>query len=283
VKVLFVFVDGVGLRPPAGDNPVNPAVCPALCRLIETCAVPIDACLDVHGLPQSATGQATLYTGVNAAQAMGRHMEGFPGPSLRALINADNLLLGLRRQNRRCRFANAHVADSIEAVRARPFKSVTTVMALTCPETLCLQEDLMSNQALHHDITRASLLARGYAVPVITPAQAADDLVQIALAHDFTLFEFFLTDHAGHSRREADAATTLAGFDAFLRPLAELARETGLLFVLTSDHGNIEDMSHHSHTLNPVPLAAFGPGADLLQRDARSLLDVTPRLLRLLA
>ena len=30
MKLLFVFIDGLGLRPPAADNPVNPEVCPAL-------------------------------------------------------------------------------------------------------------------------------------------------------------------------------------------------------------------------------------------------------------
>jgi len=275
-------MDGVGLRAPAADNPICPAVCPTLCRLIANFGTPIDTCLDVPGLPQSATGQATLYTGINAAQAMGRHMEGFPGPSLRALIKAGNLLMSLRGLNRRCRFADAYMADSIEQVRARHFQSVTTVMALTCPETLALQDDLRSNQAVCHDITRASLLEKGYTGSVITPAQAAEHLIQIALAHDFTLFEFFLTDLAGHSRRFDQGTSTLALFDAFLSPLDRLAHETGLLFVLTSDHGNIEDMSHHSHTANPVPLVAFGPGAEVMLKNARSLMDVTPRLVHLL-
>jgi hypothetical protein len=275
-------MDGVGLRAPAADNPVNPVVCPTLCHLIRDFSIPIDTCLDVPGLPQSATGQATLYTGLNAAQAMGRHMEGFPGPSLRTFIQEGNLLLTLRRHNLHCRFADAYTADNVEEIRARRFKSVTTVISLTCPETMSLREDLLANQAVFHDITRASLLDKGYPGPVITPAKAAEHLIQIALANDFTLFEFFLTDLAGHSRQLAQAVSTLALLDAFLLPLAAMARETKLLFVLTSDHGNIEDMSHHSHTVNPVPLVAFGPGSDVLRKDACSLMDVTPRLVKLL-
>ena len=65
MKVVFLFVDGVGLRPPAADNPVNPEVCPTLCRLIEKYGKPVDARLGVEGIPQSATGQATMFTGVN--------------------------------------------------------------------------------------------------------------------------------------------------------------------------------------------------------------------------
>ena len=86
MRIVFLFIDGVGLHAPAPDNPVNPEVCPTLCRLIAQHAVPIDACLSMPGLPQSATGQATMFTGVNAPVFMGRHCEGFPGPSLRKKI-----------------------------------------------------------------------------------------------------------------------------------------------------------------------------------------------------
>ncbi len=47
------------------------------------------------------------------------------------------------------------------------------------------------------------------------------------------------------------------------------------LLVVTSDHGNLEDLSTKSHTRNPVPLLAVGPGADAFA-GAASLTDVTP-------
>ena len=56
MKAVFLFIDGLGIREPAADNPVNPEVCPALWRLIDRHSRPIDACLGVEGLPQSATG-----------------------------------------------------------------------------------------------------------------------------------------------------------------------------------------------------------------------------------
>ena len=70
VKVLFLFIDGVGLRASAKDNPVHAGNCPVLCHLLEEHAVFIDACLDTKGLPQSATGQTAMFTGVNASQYM---------------------------------------------------------------------------------------------------------------------------------------------------------------------------------------------------------------------
>jgi len=282
VKILFLFIDGLGLRAPAADNPLTPAVCPALYRLITEHAVPLDACLGVAGLPQSATGQATLFTGINAARYVGRHMEGFPGPSLRNLITGGNLLHDLATRSRRVRFANGYLADSLDEIRARRFRSVTTVAALTVPEAICLREDLLANQAVFHDITRATMRERGYTGPLITPQQAAEHLIQIALANDFTLFEFFLTDIAGHARDPQQATDTLTLLDAFVAVAAAMAAEQELLFVLTSDHGNIECMSGHAHTLNPVPLVAVGPSAAEFQAGATSLVDVTPRLLKLL-
>ncbi len=282
MKVLFLFIDGIGLAPPAEDNPVCEAVCPAICQLLAEHAVPLDACLGVPGLPQSATGQAALFTGVNAAQAMGRHVEGFPGPSLQRIVAADHILLGLQRHGRRSRFADAYMADSIEEIRSRRFRSVTTTMALTCPSAICLRQDLLANQAVCQDITREALLNKGYAGPVIAPSQAAEHLLQVALDYDFTLFEYFQTDRAGHTADYATAAGILRLLDAFVATVSRLAQQAGLLFVLTSDHGNIESLACRTHTRNAVPLVATGPGAAALQSGMHSLTDVTPRLIQVM-
>jgi len=283
MKTLFLFVDGLGLTPPGPANPVNPEVCPLLCRLIDEESVPIDACLETKGLPQSATGQAALYTGINAAQHMGRHQEGFPGPTLRSLIESGNLFLELTHKGISCCFADAYFSESIEEVRARRFKSVTTVMALTCPQCMRLTPDMLSNQAVLHDLTRQVIVPKGYAGPIITPEKAAEHLLHIALSHDFTLFEFFLSDLAGHSQNYDQACQVLRNLDAFLGVLVPALREKNLLFILTSDHGNIEDMATRGHTTNPIPLVAFGPSAEELKIGAVRLTDLTPRLLRILS
>ena len=282
MKILFLFIDGVGLRIPAKDNPVHAGICPTLCRLIASQAVPIDACLNTAGLPQSATGQATMFTGVNASQYMGRHCEGFPGPTLRKLIEESNIFMDLARKGLRCRFADAYMVDSVDDLRVRRFKSVTTVMALTQPETISVQDDLVDNLAVAHDITRASLHEKGLAVGVITPQQAAEHLVQVGRANDFTLYEFFQTDLAGHSCNYDHACETLKTLDLFLDTVVKLSRTAGILLIITSDHGNIEDMSTRGHTRNLVPLIAVGPGTDEIKANAASLTDITPRITRLM-
>ena len=281
MKFIFLFIDGVGMREPATDNPVNPEVCPTLCRLLTDHAKPIDACLGVDGLPQSATGQATMMTGVNCPEAMGRHCEGFPGPSLRAIIERNNLFLELKRRGKRVCFADAYLVDEVGNLAARRFKSVTTVMALTTPEVVRTSADLAEDRALMQDLTRETIQDRYPDIAVITPRRAADHLIALADEHDFTFYEFFQTDVSGHSMDYARACAVLRIYDQFLRSLCNQASAKDITVAITSDHGNIENMSERGHTRNPVPFVAFGPREAELRDRVDSLKDVTPAFLSL--
>ncbi len=282
MKILFLFIDGVGLRPTAADNPVNNEVCPALCRLFTQHATPIDACLSVPGLPQSATGQATMFTGVNASVFMGRHCEGFPGPALRKKIEEYNLFLELKRRGRKVCFADSYLIDDPAELAARRFKSVTTVMALTTPEVITTVNDLALDRAVMQDITRETIQDRYPDIPVITPEEAASHLSALAQANDFTLYEFFQTDVAGHSMDYVRACATLRLYDRFLAALLRYTAAAGITLVMTSDHGNIESMNEQGHTRNPVPFATFGAQAAQMRASVKSLVDVTPAILKYL-
>jgi predicted AlkP superfamily pyrophosphatase or phosphodiesterase len=258
---------------------VNPEVCPILCRLIEKYGKPVDARLGVEGLPQSATGQATMFTGVNCAEAMGKHCEGFPGPALRRIIESDNLFLRLGKDGKKIRFADAYLVESAEELVPRRFKSVTTVMALTAPETVSTVSDLAEDRALTQDLTRETIQDRYPDIAVIPPQRAAEHLFRIALENDFTLFEFFQTDVAGHSCDYNRACAVLRVYDRFLASLVRFTEAASITLVMTSDHGNIEVMNDRSHTLDPVPFVAFGPNGAFLRERVRSLVDVTPALM----
>ena len=280
MKFIFLFIDGVGLREPATDNPITPEVCPALCRLFARHAVPIDACLAVDGLPQSATGQATMFTGVNAPIFMGRHCEGFPGPSLRKKIEEGNLFLSLKKCGKRVCFADAYLVEDAAELAARRFKSVTTVMALTTPEVIATADDLADDQAVMQDLTRETIQDRYPDIPVISPEDAAAHLFARARVNDFTLYEFFQTDVAGHSMDYARACEVLRLYDRFLAALLRYVEAAGLTLVMTSDHGNIESMDEQGHTRNPVPFVVFGPKEAEIRAAVKSLVDVTPAILR---
>ena len=281
-RVLFLLIDGVGLgvQDPA-RNPLYAGACPTLVRLLEHEAVPIDACLGVAGLPQSATGQTTLLTGVNAAQHVGRHVEGFPGPALRELIEHHNLYDQLKPLGVTTTFANAYFVSDVADVEQRRLQSVTTVAALKAFGGVRDVQRLLRNEAVYHDLTRASLRVRGYDGPIITPEEAAAHLMRVAEDYDMTLFEYFLTDRAGHKADRAALLAVLGEFDRFLASLVAFAARPGCLLALTSDHGNVESSDHRGHTMNPVPFVALGTGRECLRRRVRSVQDVTPALVEL--
>ncbi len=283
-NLILLFVDGLGLAEPAASNPVNSDVCPTLCRLIEQHSVPLDACLGVPGLPQSATGQAALFTGVNVPGEIGWHMSGFPGPRVRSFVEAGNLFLTLMRLGVSCKFANSFYNVTMADVsRHKYLRSVTTVMAMTVPATISFREDLYTGRAVTQDLTRHCMKRLVPDEETIEPEEAAQHLVTLARDHGLTLFEYFQTDRVGHSLDYAKAADILTLYDRFLTRLMELIDFEQTLLVLTSDHGNIEAMDIKTHTFAPVPLIAYGVGAGDFLTDMTRLTDVTPRIVATLA
>lgn len=279
MKIIFLFIDGVGLAAPSAANPLNKEVCPTLYRLIARHSKPIDATMGVGGVPQSATGQATMFTGVNCPEAMGRHCEGFPPAELREIIKRNNLFLELRRRGKSVRFADAYLVDEAADLETSRFKSVTTVMALTTPESISTLDDLVRGEAVMQDLTRETIQDRYPDVPIVTPPRAAEHLFAVAREHDFTLYEFFQTDVAGHSMDYARACAVLRVYDRFLAALVRYAEAARITLVMTADHGNIESIGERGHTTNPVPFIAVGPKEEFLRERVNSLVDVTPAIL----
>ncbi len=275
--ILLVFVDGLGL-PPGGVERSILAGHPALSGLLRDHCVPLDAGLGVDGVPQSATGQTALFTGVNAARRVGRHVEGFPTGPLRRILLEDNLFKRLLRMGGTCTFANAYVRRPGPSLPVL-CRSATTVMTLAAFGDTRNREALCQGRAVYHDLTRESLARSGIGgVPRISEGEAAQHLVQILRTVDVCLFEYFLTDHAGHRRAGGEAEKTLASLDRFLGRLLELLDSGSELLLLTSDHGNIEEPGVRGHSRNQVPWAAWGRGAARALGLCSSILDVSPAI-----
>src|SRR5690606_18780821 len=112
MKVIFLFVDGLGVGPETADNPflqlrlsfIEARLGGPLCQSIppfwrqDEAFFLAYATLGVDGLPQSATGQTSIFTGQNAARAMGRHISGFPMARLRRMLEAGNLFSWISRK-----------------------------------------------------------------------------------------------------------------------------------------------------------------------------------------
>lgn len=281
-RVLTIFVDGLGLgSPDPARNPVISGPCPTLRTLLAEHTSPIDPTLGVPGTPQSATGQTAMLTGINAAKHVGRHVEGFPGPELKRIIREHNIHGQLSRIGRRSTFANAYYITDIEQIVQARIQSVTTVAALSGLGSVRGMDRLLRNEAVYQDLTRSLLRPRGYEGPLVTPEESATHLLAIAREHHFTLFEYFQTDRIGHRGDMAAAHRILGELDRFMTAI--LNNAAGITLLLTSDHGNIEDMHTRSHTLNAIPFTAVGPGAATLRERVHSLTDITPAIVAHLA
>ena len=288
-RLALIFVDGVGLAPAGPGNPLTTAPTPTLRRLLggplvaervgvgkQAVLAALDATLGVDGLPQSATGQTALFTGVNAAAEVGRHVSAFPGPRLRRLIESHGLLGRLRAAGHAVTFANAYSRGFLRGLeRGAARRSVTTCLVQSGGLEFRTEADLAAGRAVSWDITRELFVAgTGAAVGAVSAAAAGAHLAAVAGGHRLTLFETFLTDLAGHRRVAITAAEAIARVDGLLAGLSGAAPDD-LTVLMTSDHGNLEDSSSRLHTRNPVPLVASGPWADRFAR-LRSILEVAP-------
>ena len=119
-------------------------------------------------------------------------------------------------------------------------------------------------------------------MPAITARQAGVNLAHLAQAHDFTLFEYFLTDAAGHKGNFKFTCTVLAEVDDLFAGILATLDLSRALLMTTSDHGNIEETLAKGHTRNPVPTILAGAGHARVAASIASLVDITPAIVEYL-
>lgn len=301
-RIIFLFLDGVGLG--SDDPAVNPlarAHLPTLSNLLagapltassgrvttsDASVTPLDATLGVPGRPQSATGQATLLTGRNVPQLVGEHYGPRPHAPVRTIVQAGTLLSQVRDAGKRFIFVNAYPPGYFEVVnRGRRVLSVMPLAAVSAGQALLTHEDLLAGRGFSADFTNEGWRTHlSFAdAPLLTPEQAGRNLAALAQAFDFVLFEHWLTDVQGH-RQEMDAAVAnLEAFDGFLGGLIAASDLAQTLIVVTSDHGNVEDLGVRQHTMNAVPGLFIGADHAAVAAQMHDLTDLAPALRRALA
>jgi hypothetical protein len=297
-RVLFLFLDGVGIGPrDAGINPFARANLPVLSALLgglpfsdaprlegeRALVMPLDANLDVDGMPQSGTGQTTLFTGLNAAALLGEHYGPYPDERLGTLLGY-NIFHRLLELDRTVMFANAYPPIFFDRIARGTDRRSATAQAVGAANVPYRTADhLRQGRAVSASLTNERWPHPDDLPPIITPREAGHNLEKLSREYDFTLFEFFLTDVAGHRPARLSAVTILERIDEFLGGiLAEFDLDDGLLLI-TSDHGNIEDSSTRRHTRNPVPAIIAGAQRQRLAARLSSLADVTPAIVELVA
>lgn len=298
-RVLFVFLDGVGLGPSGAANPLSTTRLPAFEHLAgdqawTAEATPqtqpnhvfrsIDATLGVEGLPQSGTGQATLFTGVNCAEIVGRHFGPFPHSATHPVLAEENVFQKIQQLDGlpQPAFANAYPPRFFDHVRERRRWTVTTRCCMEADVPIRGLSELREGRALTADLTGAGWSPLGHDIPTVSEADAGRQLADLARSHSLTLYEYFLTDKVGHGRLDHSPKDVLQALDDFFHAILDRMNREDELLLITSDHGNLEDLDRKTHTRHPVPLIAYGRGAHHFA-DATSIADITPRLIQLLA
>lgn len=296
--IIMIFIDGLGLGSDNREiNPLLAADLPNIRNFLKAAPTQtavgngiikpnqvfkaIDARLGVPGLPQSATGQTALFTGTNAPELTGRHINGFPTKALRDILERNSIFKQINQAGGRAVFANTFTEEYFETVRRGRWRySASTTAALAGGCRLLMVEDLNKGYAVYQDLTNEQLRAKNHPVPLITPEKAGENLVRQAKLNDFTLFEYFQTDRCGHAQDWDLALILLDRLDRFIATVVS-QMPPDFCLVITSDHGNIEDLSVKTHTLNSVPLLVLGADAESFE-GVNSLTDVCPAILNFL-
>jgi len=299
LHVVLLFLDGVGIGKKDAD--INPFFCARMPTFTTLCGgelpyapfknkstdlseiIAINATLGVSGLPQSGTGQTAIFTGINGAKKFGRHFGPHPPSILRQSIAEKNIFHKLKTIGKSVVFANAFPQRFFDYTESgtRPL-TVTTLSCRFAGLPLLTARDLQRDEAISADFIRTQWPEIGHPeIKPITSKTAGKHLAHIAAQHDFTLFEYWLTDHAGHSQKMAFAVEVLERFDEFLSGFLETFDPSNTLLMIVSDHGNIEDLATKSHTRNKVPCILVGRQRRHVAHRIKNLTHITPAIIRL--
>jgi hypothetical protein len=279
-RIILFFIDGLGV----GENhrDYNP------CYYSETGifnheSLPmggikfhLDANLATDGFPQSATGQTSIYTGINAAHLIGRHLYGFPNQPLKRLLAQESLFVKLTRQGYQCKFLNAFrpVFFTTPQIFREMRLSATTEMNRAAGLQFSTLSDIKAGRAIYHDYTNRVLRRLHFKIPEFSARDAAQVIKNESERTDLILYEYFETDRAGHERKMDNAIEQIHKIERLTSELLNLIDPVTTVLILVSDHGNLEDLRTKSHTRNPAFCGIWNIPAQVLNRKLYSITNI---------
>ncbi|MEQ9309794.1 MAG: hypothetical protein RLN90_10095 [Balneolaceae bacterium] len=276
MAVIFIFIDGVGLGEASKKNPFFVDTYESFQILSgenfsnksesilkkNHIFKPIDANLGVEGLPQSGTGQTTLFTGENASKVIGKHFGPYPHSGIKYLLKEQSIFHAVIEAGKKPYLINAYPPIFFEHAKRRNRWSCTTLMTQSAEMRLNSTEEVLNGEALTAEIVQNAWRERlNIDLPKIDTTEAARRLLNVVPNYDLVMYEYYLTDKAGHNQKIEDAQHVLKTLNEFLLHIIKEKRSEDVL-VITSDHGNLEDLSTKTHTRNEVPLFVMGEGAE---------------------
>lgn len=296
VHILLIFIDGIGLgEDDPTVNPFSAAHLPTLNGLANgyrwlastglqsterSLFIPTDATLEVEGRPQSGTGQAAIVTGRNIPALIGRHYGPKPDAQTRKHISDGTIFSKVINAGKTADMLEAYPPpwhDGINSGKRLPssYQQAVRDAGIRFKTTA----DLRNGDALSGDWT-----GEGWSqqlgirdIPIRTPYEAGQLLVALSRRFDFAFMPHWLTDLTGHRGPIEDGVRLLETLDEVMRGVMDTWRDDEGLVILTSDHGNLEDISHRQHTRNLVPTLVIGDKRDAF-KDLHDLTGIVPRI-----
>ncbi|HSW56053.1 MAG TPA: hypothetical protein VLH59_13270 [Ignavibacteriaceae bacterium] len=242
---------------------------------------PTDANLGVEGLPQSGTGQASLFCGFNAPKFVGKHFGPHPYTTTIPILQKESILVYFREKYNSSYFANAYPKAFFDYVKSgRTRLSVTTLTCRLAGIRLNRVSDVRNGKALTAELTNERWNQRlGYKLKVIKPKTAARRLLRTE-KYKFTLYEYYLSDHIGHLRLANEFEKIFSELDEFLFTLLNEVDSKKMTLIICSDHGNLEDLSVKTHTRNPALTITAGKSAKEIAESVKNISQVKQAIIQ---
>jgi hypothetical protein len=301
MHILMIFLDGIGLG--ADDPTTNPfaaATAPTLRTLANgnpwlaatgyqstdrSLFIPTDPRMGVPGRPQSGTGQAAILTGRNIPKIIGEHYGPKPNAETRALIAEDNFFKQV--------VAHGKTGALLEAYPPRWHKTINSGKRLRSSYqqaaheaglTIFDEQTIYQGTALAADWTGEAWRSQlGYDdTPVYSRHEAGVKLVQISRNYHFSFFSHWITDIVGHRGSLQEGIELVEMFDGVMAGVLAAWNDEEGLVIITSDHGNMEDIGNRKHTENDVPTVIIGQKRHVFSNQLQTLADIVPIMAQLL-
>lgn len=299
MHILMLFLDGVGLG--EDDPAVNPfaaAELPTLHSLtngqrwlrdtgrqetVRSIWIPTDPCMGVVGRPQSATGQAAILSGLNIPKLIGEHYGPKPNQPVRDLLDEDNLFKRVITSGKTAALLEAYPPGWLDGInRGKSLPSSYQFAAQSAGIRFLDIDDLRAGDAISGDWTGEAWRSRmGFdTVPELSAYDAGVRLVELSRRFDFAFFPHWITDVVGHRGTLDEAVRLLDQFDAVMAGVLDCWQDDEGLVIVTSDHGNLEEIGNRKHTENDVPTLVIGSRSAAFADGIATLADIAPRVLQ---
>lgn len=301
MHILMLFLDGIGL---GDDDPaVNPFAIAHMPTLLEltngqrwlrqtgrqkndrALFIPTDPRMGIPGRPQSASGQAAILTGLNIPQIIGEHYGPKPNREVRRLLAEDNFFKRVNRSGKRSALLDAYPPSlHHDFERGKTLRSSIQQAAHEAGQQLFGLEELKLRKALTPEWTGNAWhkYLKLTETPIYTPYEAGKLLVKISREYDFAFHSHWMTDLVGHRGPLERGVELLELFDGVMTGVLEEWDDDEGLIIMTSDHGNLEDIGNRNHTENDIPTLIIGRAKSAFADSFKDISDYVPRMARLL-